>query len=113
MDDDTVQLVEEWCAYLFGVGGNSVQGNINITIHARTRGIIKGDNIGVIIVLKELAINSENLLVVAENIVEFAYGLAVLSCGALDPLLHLAGVDGRHGDVVSVEGDHIGLKFIV
>ena len=93
MDDDTVQFVKERCAYLFGVGGNSIERDIDVAIHACARGIIKGDDVGIVVVLKEFAINSKDLLVVAEDIVEVAHRVAVLSCGALDPLLDFAEVD--------------------
>ena len=101
-----MQLVEEWCAYLFGISSNRVERYIDIAIHACARGIIKGDDVGIVVVLKELAIDSKDLLVVAEDIIEVAYRVAVLGCGALDPLLDFADVNGRHGDVVSVESDH-------
>ena len=93
MDDDTVQFVDERCAYLFGIGCNGVERYIDVAIHACARGIIKGDDVGIVVVLKELAIDSKDLLVVAEDIVEVAYRVAVLSCGALDPLLDFAEVD--------------------
>ena len=93
MDDDTVQFVKERCAYLLGVGGNRVERYIDVAIHACARGIIKGDDVGIVVVLKELAIDSEDLLVIAEDIGEVAYRVAVLSCGALDPLLDFAEVD--------------------
>ena len=93
MDDDTVQLVDERCAYLFGVGGNRVKRYVNISVHACARGIIKGDDVGIVVVLEKLLIDSKDLLVVAEDIVEVAYGIAVLSCGALDPLFDFAEVD--------------------
>ena len=93
MDDDTVQLVDERCAYLFGIGCNGVERYVNIAIHACARGIIKGDDVGIVVVLEKLLIDGEDLLVVAEDIVEIAYGIAVLSCGALDPLLDFAEVD--------------------
>ena len=93
MDDDTVQLVKERCAYLFGIGGNRVKRYVNIAIHACARGIIKGDDVGIVVVLEKLLIDSEDLLVVAEDIVEVAYGVAILRSGALDPLLDFAEVD--------------------
>ena len=93
MDDDTVQFVKERCANLFGVGGNRVERYIDVAIHACARGIIKGDDVGIVVVLEKLLIDSKDLLVVAEDIVEVAYGVAVLSCGALDPLLDFAEVD--------------------
>ena len=93
MDDDTVQLVDERCAYLFGVGCNGVERYVNIAIHACARGIIKGDDVGIVVVLEKLLIDSKDLLVVAEDIVEVAHRVAVLSCGALDPLLNFAEVD--------------------
>ena len=93
MDDDTVQFVDERCAYLFGIGGNRVERYVNIAIHACARGIIKGDDVGIVVVLEKLLIDGENLLIVAEDIVEVAHRVAVLSCGALDPLLDFAEVD--------------------
>ena len=93
MDDDTVQLVKERCAYLFGIGGNRVKRYVNIAIHACARGIIKGDDVGIVVVLEKLLIDSKDLLVVAEDIVEVAHRVAVLSCGALDPLLDFVEVD--------------------
>ena len=93
VDNDTMQLVEKWHTHLLGIGGNRVQRNINITIHARARGIIKGDDVGIVVVLKELTIDGENLLVVAEDIVEFAYRVAILRCGTLNPLLDFAEID--------------------
>ena len=107
VDNDSMQFVKEWRAHLFGVGSYSVKRNINIAIHTRARGIIKGDDVGIVVVLKELAIDSDNLLIIAEDIVELAYRVAILRCGALDPLLDFRKVNGRHGDVVGVEGDHI------
>ena len=85
--------MKERCAYLFSIGCNRVERYINIAIHACARGIIKGDDVGIVVVLEKLLIDSENLLVIAEDIVEVAYGIAVLSCGALDPLLDFAEVD--------------------
>ena len=93
MDDDTVQLVKERCAYLLGVGGNRVERYIDVAIHACARGIIKGDDVGIVVVLEKLLIDSKDFLVVAEDIVEVAYGVAVLSCGALDPLFDFTKVD--------------------
>ena len=93
MDDDTVQFVDERCAYLFGIGGNRVERYINITIHACARGIIKGDDVGIVVVLEKLLIDGENLLVVAEDIVEVAHRVAILRSSALDPLLDFAEVN--------------------
>ena len=107
VDNNTMQLVKKWHTHLFGIGGNRVQRNINIAIHACARGIIKGDDVGIVVVLEKLLIDSKDLLVVAEDIIEVAYGIAILRCGALDPLLDFRKVNGRHGDVVGVEGDHI------
>jgi hypothetical protein len=106
MDDDTVQLVDERCADLLGVGGNRVERYIDIAVYTCARSIIKGDYVGIVVVLEKFSVDGQNLLVVAEDIVEVAYRVAVLSCGALDPLLDFADINGRHGDVVSVEGDH-------
>ena len=88
-----MQFVDERCAYLFGIGGNRVERYINITIHACARGIIKGDDVGIVVVLEKLLIDGENLLVVAEDIVEVAHRVAILRSSALDPLLDFAEVN--------------------
>ena len=93
MDDDTVQLVYERCAYLFSIGGNRVERYIDVAIHACARGIIKGDDVGIVVVLEKLLIDSKDLLVIAEDIVEVAYGIAILRSSALDPLFDFAEVD--------------------
>ena len=56
MNDDTVQFVEEGGSYLLGIGFYCVKRNINVAIHARARSIIKGDDVGIIVVLQELAV---------------------------------------------------------
>ena len=93
MDDDTVQFVDERCAYLLGVGGNRVERYIDVAIHACARGIIKGDDVGIVVVLEKLLIDSKDLLVVAEDIVEVAHRIAILRSSALDPLFDFAEVD--------------------
>ena len=87
MDDNAMEFMEEGCAYLLGIASNSVQRYINIAIDACTRGIIKSNNVGIVVVLEELTIDCEDFLVVAEDIVEFAYRETVLSSYGFDPLL--------------------------
>ena len=43
--------MKEGCADLLGIGGNGVERDVDISVHARARGIIKGDDIGVVVVL--------------------------------------------------------------
>ena len=43
--------MEDGCADLLGIGSDGVEGDVDISVHARARGIIKGDDIGVIVVL--------------------------------------------------------------
>ena len=93
MDDDTVQFVKERCACLLGVGGNRVERYIDVAIHACARGIIKGDDVGIVVVLEKLLIDGENLLIIAEDIVEVAHRVAILRSSALDPLFDFAEVD--------------------
>ena len=113
VDNDAMEFVKESGSYLLGIGRHSIKRNVYIAIHARTRAIIKGDDVGIVVVLEKLLIDGKDLLVVAEDIVEVAYRVAVLSCGTLDPLFDFADINGGHGNVVSVEGNHISLKFIV
>ena len=107
MNDDTMKFVEKRCFHLLGISGNRIQGNIDVTIHTCARGIIKGDNVSKVVVLKEFTIDSKDFFVVAEDVVEFTYRVAVLGCGTLNPLFDFVKVNGRHGGVISVESNHI------
>lgn len=110
VDNDAMQFVEKWRTRLFGVAGYRVQRNINIAVHARTRAIIKGDDVRIIVVLQELAVYRQNLLIVAEDIVEVAYCKAILGCHCTNPTLYLRKRKRGHGNVVSVEGNHREVK---
>ena len=107
MYDDTVQLMVEGGSHLIGIALDGIERDIDVAIHARARGIIKGDDVGEIVVLEKLAVDSEDLLIVAKDIVEFAYGELVIRCYGTNPSLYLGEVERRHGDIVVVESDHV------
>lgn len=106
VDNDAMKLVQEGCIYLFCVGSDCIKRYIYVTIYARARAIIEGNNVGIVVVLEKLLIDGKDLLIVAEDVVEFAYGVAVLGSGTLDPLFDFSAVNGRHFDIISVEGNH-------
>lgn len=103
VDNDAMKLVQECSAYLCRIAFNRIKRDINVAVHARACGIIKGDDISIVVMLEKLSINGENLFIVAEDVIKVAYRIAVLGCGALDPLLDFMKVNGRHFDIVSVE----------
>ena len=89
VDDDSVQLVLEGCTYLLGIAGYRIQGNINIAVYACARGIIKGDDIRIIVMLQELTVHSQNLLVVAEDVIQLAHRVTILRSHRTNPTLYL------------------------
>ena len=109
VDDDAVQFVQECGTCLLGIGSHRIKGNINIAIYARARGIIKGNDNGIVVVLEKLAIDGQNLLVVAEDVVEFAYRVSVLSGYGFDPLFDFTEVDLWHVNIVVGEVNHRGV----
>ena len=110
MNNDAVEFVEKWSTYLLSIGGYCIQRYVNISVHARTRTIIKGNNIGIVIVLEKLAVYGKDLLIVAKNIGEFAHGKTMLSSYGFDPLLNFAKVDRGHCDIVVDEVNHGGVE---
>ena len=103
VDNDAMKLVQECSAYLCRIAFNRIKRDINVAIYACARAIIEGNNVGIVVVLEKLLIDGKDLLIVAEDVVEFAYGVAVLGSGTLDPLFDFSAVNGRHFDIVSVE----------
>jgi hypothetical protein len=57
--------------------------------------------------LEKLTVDGEDLLIVAENIGEFAHGKTVLSRYRLDPLLDFSKVDLGHRNIVVGEVNHV------
>ena len=106
MNNDAMKFVEKRRTHLLRIGSNGIQRYVNISIHARARTIIKGNNIGIVIVLEKLTIDGEDLLIVTENIGEFAYGKTMLSSYGFDPSLDLEKVDLGHCDMVVGEVNH-------
>ena len=95
VDDDAMQFVGEGSVHLLGIAGYGIEGDIDVAVHTRTRGIIKSNDVGVVVVLEELAIDRKDLLVVAEDIMEFAHGKTILRSHGTNPTLDLRNVERR------------------
>jgi hypothetical protein len=92
---------------LLGIGLHRVQGNEYISVDACACGVIKGDDIGEIVVLEKLLVDRKDLLIVAEDIVEFAHRETMIRSYRANPTLHLREVDRWHGNIIGSEGDHV------
>ena len=57
MDNDAVEFVGKRNSYLFRIGCYCLKRDIDISVHARARGIIKGYNVSVVVVLEKFAID--------------------------------------------------------
>ena len=73
VDNNAMELVEKSGSHLFGIAFYSVERDEDVSIYARARGVIKGDDVGIVVVLEELAVDGKNLFIVAEDIVKFAH----------------------------------------
>ena len=77
MDDDAMEFALIGLIELLGIGAHGVEADDDIACNLVAFGIIEGDDVGVIVVPKELAIAVENTLVVDELVAHFAQSLAM------------------------------------
>ena len=107
MNNNTMQFLNERNALLISIGLHRIQRDEDIAIDTRTRCIVKSDDIGKVVVLKKLLIDGKNLIVVAKDIVQFAYRKTMIRRYRANPALHLREVDGWHWDIIWSKRDHI------
>ena len=105
--DNAMEFVEESGSYLLGIALYCVKRDVDISIYACACSIIKGNDVGIVVVLEELAVNGKNLFVVAENIVEFANRKVVLGSYGTNPTLNLRIVESREVDIFRRKMNHV------
>ena len=96
MDDDAMEFALVGLIELLGIGAHGVEADDNIARNLITLGIIESDDVGVIVVSKELAIAVENTLVVDELVAHFAQPLAMELCDLANPGADVTSADSRH-----------------
>jgi hypothetical protein len=101
-----VEFILELRPVLDGVFTDAVDADEKVSGNLVALAIVKGDDIGVIVVLKELAIDGKDVLVVAEEIAHFAHFLAIRGSHAAYPRRGFALFDFRKGYVFVIIGNH-------
>ena len=96
MDDDAMEFALVGLIELLGIGAHGVEADDNIACNLVAFGIIEGDDVGVIVVSKELAIAVENTLVVDELVANFAQSLAMVLSDLANPGADVTSADSRH-----------------
>lgn len=94
MNNDAMQLTFEWLFELLGIASHRVEANNDVATDAVACGIIEGDDVGIVIVLKELTIAFEYGFIVDKLIIHFAQTFAMKLCNLTDP-----GTYGRALDI--------------
>ena len=96
MDDDAMEFALIGLIELLGIGAHGVEADNNIARNLIALGIIEGDDVGVIVVSKELAIAIENTLVVDELVANFAQPLAMELGNLANPCADVTATNSRH-----------------
>ena len=96
MDDDAMEFALVRLIELLGIGAHGVEADNNIARNLIALGIIKSDDVGVIVVSKELAIAIENTLVVDELVANFAQPLAMELGNLANPGADVTSANSRH-----------------
>ena len=96
MDDDAMEFALVGLIELLGIGAHGVEADDNIARNLITLGIIEGDDVGVIVVSKELAIAVENTLIVDELVANFAQPLAMELGNLANPGADVTSTNSRH-----------------
>ena len=74
MNDDTVEFSLIGLTELFSVGTDSIEANDDVATDAPGIGVVEGDDVSVVIVAEELAVNAEDMLIINEEVGDGAYG---------------------------------------
>lgn len=95
VNDDTMELALIGSTHQFGIGGYGVERQEYVAADTASACIVEGDDVGVIIVTKKLAVDLENLFISTEDIVDRTEQLAVIGDYLGYPSFDLQTVYGR------------------
>lgn len=107
--DDAVQLLIIFGGKLLAVALHRVETDEEVATDDIALGIVEGDDVGVVVVLQELAVDLEDALVVAEDVAHVAHLLAIGGGYGAYPCSGLALLDGWHHGAFGVIGNHVWL----
>ena len=100
MDYNSQQLAIIVNAKLLGVALDGVERDHHVAADAVAVAVVKGDYVGIVVVLEKLPVGSKDVLVVTEYLGQGTHVLVVIAGNSLYPFLHLIDVDGRHLNIL-------------
>ena len=106
VDDDAVELLFVGSTHVLGIRAHGVEGNEEVAADFIALSVVKGNDVRVIIVLEELAIDLQNLFIVHKDVGNGATTLAVRLCYGVYPSSGGRLVDIGEGEVDAVVGNH-------
>ena len=106
MDNDAVKLFLVSSTYVFGVRTYGVEGNEEVAADFISLRLVEGNDVGVIIVLKKLTIDLQDLFIVHKDVGNGAAALAVCLCYGINPSSCSRLVDIGEGEVDAVVSNH-------
>ncbi len=108
VDDDAVELFFVTGANIFGIGAHGVERDEEVAADAVALGVVEGDDVRVVVVLQELAVDFEDFFVVNEDVGDVPAAFVMSSGNGFDPGCCGSCVDVGEGDVDAVVCYHVG-----
>ena len=102
MDNDAVKLLFVGSAYVLGIRTYRVEGDEEVAADFISLRVVKGNDVGVIIVLKELTVDLQDFLIVHKDVSNGATTLAMCLCHGINPSRRCSLVDIGEGKVDAV-----------
>ncbi len=109
VDDGAMQLLIVFGGKLLAIAPHGVEADEEVATDDVALGVVEGDDVGVVVVLQELAVDLEDTLVVAEDVAHVAHLLAIGGGYGAYPCGGLALLDGWHHGAFGVVGNHVWL----
>lgn len=103
MDDDTMEFTIVGLLELLGIGAHRIERNEQIATDFVPFGIVESDDVCVIVMLQILAVDLEDLLIVAEDIRDLPYPLTMILGDLFHPGTNICFVDSGHLSVALIE----------
>ena len=110
VDDDAVEFLFVGGTYVLGIRTHGVEGDKEVAADFIALRVVKGNDVRIIIVLEELAVDLQNLFIVHKDVGNGATTLAVRLCHGVYPSSGGRLVDIGEGEVDAVVGNHLGFE---
>ena len=109
MDDDAVEFAIVVFIQLLGIGAYGVQREEEVAREDVVDRIVEADVVGVVVVVEKLAVDLQDALVAAEDVVHLPHSLAVATGHTIYPRRHLRNIYCGKRNLINVIFYHIKL----